>query len=301
MGAEDGCRLFRQCWLPDGEATAVVAIVHGYGEHSGRYDDVVDKLLPLGFAMHGYDLRGHGRSGGVRGHVDRFARYLSDTRAYLQAVAAEHPEAPLFLLGHSFGGLIAALFAEEARGGPGAPGGAAADAARDRGEGRDVVAPAGIVLSAPFLALGTPVSGAKLAGARLLARLVPQRDVGNTLSPADLSHDAAVVAAYQSDPLNHHAATARWAVETLAAQRRALEAAPRLRLPLLVMWGEADRIAAPGASRAFGERAGSADKTLLAYPGLYHEIFHELGKEGPLADLAAWLRARRAGRGPAQA
>ena len=125
-----------------------------------------------------------------------------------------------------------------------------------------------------------------------MSLLAPARDIGNTLVTADLSRDADVVTAYETDPLNHHAATARWAVETLSAQRRALDGASRLRLPLLAVYGSEDGIAAPAATRVLYERAGSPDKTCRCYEGYYHELFNEVGRGRPLADLVAWLRAR---------
>ncbi len=279
--AADGVRLFRQRWLPDGGATAVVAVAHGYGEHGGRYDELAAALVPAGIAVEVYDLRGHGRSPGRRGHVDRFERYLDDTRRFLAGAAEDHDGLPLFLLGHSFGGLVAALMAEEPwRERPSAPGSAGAPA------------PRGVILSSPFLELTEPPSRPKLAGARLLSLLAPARDIGNTLVTSDLSHDRDVVRTYETDPLNHHTATARWAVETLAAQRRALDGAARLRLPLLVVYGSEDAIASPTATRALFERAGSPDKTCRCYEGYYHELFNEVGRERPLADLVTWLHAR---------
>jgi alpha-beta hydrolase superfamily lysophospholipase len=279
--AADGARLFRQRWLPDGGAVAVVAVAHGYGEHGGRYGNLVAALVPAGFAVEVYDLRGHGRSPGPRGHVDRFVRYIGDTRRFLDGVAEDHDGTPLFLLGHSFCGLIAALMTEAPRPQPSsAPAAAPAPALR------------GVILSSPFLALTAPPTRPKLAAARLLSRLAPARDIGNTLVASDLSRDADVVAAYETDPLNHHAATARWAVETLSAQRRALDGAARLRLPLLVVFGSEDAIAAPAAALSLYERAGSPDKTCRCYEGYHHELFNEVGKERPIADLVAWLRAR---------
>ena len=280
LAAADGVRLFRQRWLPDRGAAAVVAVAHGYGEHGGRHGNLVTALVPAGFAVEVYDLRGHGRSPGLRGHVDRFERYIGDTRRFLEGVAEDHDGLPLFLLGHSFGGLIASLMAEEPR--PRRPVAPAAPAPE----------PQGVILSSPFLQLTSPPSRSKLAGARLLSVLAPARDIGNTLVTSDLSRDGEVVTAYETDPLNHHAATARWAVETLAAQRRALDGAARLSLPLLVVYGSEDAIAAPAAARTLYERAGSPDKTCLCYEGFYHELFNEVGRERPLADLVSWLRAR---------
>ncbi len=266
-----GLELYRQAWRPEGEPAAVLAVVHGYGEHGGRYGYLVEAVVPLGYAVHVYDLRGHGRSPGRRGHISAFSDYVQDTGAFLQAVGAgEGAEAPVYLLGHSLGGLIAATYVEERPGGL-----------------------AGLILSSPFLRLRLPVPGVKRLAASALSRLAPARDVGNTLPASGLSHDPEVVAAYTSDPLNHHVATARWAAEVLAAQRAALAAAPRLRLPLLVMYGDADPIADPAATRKLFAAAGSTDKRERCYAGFYHELFNETGRAAVFADLALWLAERR--------
>lgn len=269
--AADGTRLYAQSWLPAASARAALVVIHGYGEHGGRYAPLAARLAPLGFAVHVADLRGHGQSPGRRGHVDRFEQYLQDVRALLRVAATGTAGTPLIVLGHSLGGLIAALLAEEGW-----------------GDDLDQV-PSALVLSSPFLRLAAPPSGLKLAAARLLSRIAPSCDVGNTLDAADLSHDPAVLESYREDPLVHHVATARWAVETLAAQRRALDGAPRLTLPLLVVHGTADAIAEPAATRALFAAAGSADKTCLSYEGAYHELFNEVERDEVIADLAAWL------------
>jgi lysophospholipase len=265
-----GQELYRCSWLPEADPAAAIAVVHGYGEHGGRYRYLIDAMVPLGYAVHVFDLRGHGRSPGVRGYIERFAKYVDDTGSFVAAVAAEEPGVPLYLLGHSLGGLIATTFAE----------------VRPQGL-------AGMILSSPFLRLKLPVSGARRAAAKVLSTVAPARDIGNSIPAEELSHEPAVVAAYASDPLNHHVATARWAAEVLAAQRAALSAAGRLRLPLLVMYAGADTIADPAASRELFAAAASEDKTLRCYEGYYHEIFNEVGRAAVFADFAAWLAARQ--------
>ncbi len=274
--AGDGEALHRCSWLPDEEPAAVLAVVHGYGEHGGRYRYLVDAVVPLGYAIHVFDLRGHGRSPGVRGHIERFSQYVDDARLFADTVAAEQPGVPLFLLGHSLGGLIATACAE----------------ARPDGL-------AGLILSSPFLRVRLPVSGAKRAAAKVLSLVAPARDIGNSIPAEELSHEPEVVAAYTSDPLNHHVATARWAAEVLAAQSAALSAAGRLRLPLLVLYAGADTIADPAASRELFAAAASADKTLRCYEGYYHELFNEVGRDAVFADLGAWLEARAPAAGAA--
>ena len=266
FAAADGLLLTRQVWRPEEGTTAVLALLHGYGEHGGRYRELAVELAERGLAVHVYDLRGHGRSGGRRGHVKRFSEYLDDTAVYLDAVRREDPGLPLFLLGHSMGGLVAALFAEQ------------------RADGL-----AGLILSAPFLRIAIEVPPLKVRAARVASLVAPTLDIGNPVDAAGLSHDEAVVTAYRTDPLNHYKATARWAAEVLVAQRAALASAAAITLPLLVMYGEADPVADPGGARELFAEVASADKTERAYPGYYHEIFNEAGRGAPIADLVAWL------------
>jgi lysophospholipase len=265
--ARDGLQLARIVCRPAGEPRATVAVVHGYGEHAGRYRQLAGELAGRGFAVHVYDLRGHGRSPGRRGHISRFKEYLDDTGLFLDGARGEAAGKPLFLLGHSMGGLIAAAFVEQRR-------------------PHDL---AGLVLSAPFLRLTTPVPRFKLVAAKVASAVAPAVDVGNTLDAAGLSHDEAVVLEYRNDPLNHSAATARWATEVLLAQRSALSSAKRISAKLLVMAGADDPVADPDAARELFAGAASRDKRLLVYPGFLHEIFNEVGRAQRVADLLAWL------------
>ena len=269
FAAGDGARLHLQAWLPPGEPTAVIAVVHGYGEHGGCHRWFAEAMTSRGYAVYVYDLRGHGQSSGARGLVRRFDDYLDDTAVYVDEVRRREPDLPVVLLGHSFGGLISARFVEERSAGFSA-----------------------LVLSAPFLALATPVPPAKVLGARVLSVLWPGKDVGNTVQAADLSHEPVVAERYVTDPLVHHVAPARWVAETLAAQDAAMQHAPRVTLPLLVLYGDADRIADPEFAEAFDAAAGSKDKTLIGYEGYYHELFNETGRARVFDDVATWLGER---------
>lgn len=272
--AVDGERLHLQSWLPADEPTAVLAVAHGYGEHGGRYGHLAAAVVPQGYAVYVYDLRGHGLSTGDRGRIRRFTDYLDDTAQFLDVVRATQPGRPVFLLGHSLGGLIAAIFAIR------------------RPDGLEA-----LILSSPFLRLLMDVPRSKRIGATVLSALVPGLNIGNTVQAADLSHDQSVVDAYVTDPLVHHVAPARWATEMLAAQSAAVSAAPSLMLPLLLLYADVDAIADPAASREFFGAAGSADKSLKCYEGFYHELFNESGNDAVFADLVSWLRAHVPGGG----
>jgi lysophospholipase len=274
MGA--GERLHLQAWLPAGpdieqlvEPVAVIALVHGYGDHGGRHTWFGEDMAARGYAVYAYDLRGHGLSTGTRGQIKRFDDYLDDTAIFLDEVRRRQPGKPVVLLGHSLGGLICARFAEE--------------------RPCDVRA---LVLSSPFFSLTVQPEPLKLFGAKALSALWPGRDIGNTVRAEDLSHDETVVEAYVTDPLVHHVATARWAAEALAAQDAAMAAAPRVTLPLLVLYGTDDQVADPAFAEAFFATVGSADKKLVPYKHFYHELFNEVGREQVFEDVAAWLAER---------
>ncbi|HET6496248.1 MAG TPA: alpha/beta hydrolase, partial [Thermoleophilia bacterium] len=208
----------------------------------------------------------HGRSPGRRGHIACFGDYVDDALAFAGAVRAEYPDHRVFLLGHSMGGLIAALCAEK------------------RDEGLD-----GLMLSSPLIGLKVPVSDIKVAAVKVLSRLAPERDVGNPLRAAQLTRDEAVVRACEADALNHRAATARWGAELLRAQNEVLADASGLRLPLLLQYAGADLIADPQAAQKLFTAAGSPDKTSHGYDDYYHEIFNEIGRAAVYADLLEWL------------
>lgn len=271
------------------EATApafagLVVIVHGYCEHRGRYQHVAQLLLAKGHHVYVGDLRGHGESGGERGHVARFGDYVEDVagfvadaqKAFLAECAAhksqphaQAADATPILIGHSLGGLVALQYV-----------------LRGRTELRAVI------LSSPFLGLrlAVPMWKRGLALAASLAR--PTLRLPNELDANTLSHDAAVCQEYMRDPLVTHTATARWFTETLSAQADLKSRAVRIRVPALFLVAGDDRIVDAHATQAVFDRLGSSDKTLCAYPSLYHEIFNETDKQRVFDDLTAWLATR---------
>ena len=261
-------RLYRQSWLPDGELQAAIVLLHGLGEHSGRYKNLARHCTGRGLAVHALDHYGHGKSEGLAGHVERFSVYLDGARELLAQVKNEQPGAPLFLLGHSMGGLIAAAFLREAQ-----------------SEFR-----AG-VLSGPALKSDATPPALVLWINRILSSLAPTVPMIG-LDPAGVSRDPEVIRAYVSDPLVHHGkVTARLIAEMMAAMRETLAHASHVTLPILVMHGEDDVLTSPEGSREFIARAGSTDKTLKIYPGLYHEIFNEPEKDVVLGEMTDWLEA----------
>lgn len=260
-----GLQLFVQRWRPEGGSRATLAIVHGFGEHSGRYANVVEYLVPKGYTVYGYDLRGHGRSPGQRGYINRWEEFREDTRAFLALVTREEPDRPLFLMGHSLGGLIVL------------------DYAIRYPEGLR-----GVIASGPALAQ-TTASPLLMLLSRVLSRLWPRFSLDTHLDATAISRDPAVVEAYRNDPLVHSLGTARLGTEMTATMDWVNAHAANLRVPLLILHGGADRLVPADASRAFFEQVALEDKERHEYEGGYHEPHNDLGKEQALADLEAWL------------
>ena len=267
-----GRKLFFRFWRPE-RIQGALAIVHGYGEHSGRYRKLGTWFAGRGWAVMACDLPGHGRSPGRRGHISRFSDYLAVVDALL-AEARRTSLGPAFLLGHSLGGLIAARYLE-----------------------LNPKAAEGLVLSSPFLGLALPVPGWKRGLARVLSRLWPTFSLPSGIDPDLLSHDPAIVKAYREDPLVHRVATARWFTEVLAAQTAALRDAPRIRVPVLIIQGGEDGLASVSATRRFVSACGSEDLTFKLYGGLYHEVLNEQEWSEVWHALNSWLVAHRKGDG----
>lgn len=273
----DGTRLFFR-WARPEQPRGTVVVVHGLAEHSGRYGALADAVVAGGFGYYGYDLRGHGQSEGRRGDVRRFSDYVADLELFLGEAGRREGNLPLFLLGHSLGGIVAVL------------------CALDQPSGL-----AGLIASSSVFRLRAPPSRVALIGARLLSWIAPRLRVANGLRPEQLSTDPGVVAANRADPLVQRDVTVRWVVEFFHNYSRAIEGAGNLSLPLLVLQGGDDQIAAADGARLFFESAGSTDKTLRIYPGLWHELFNEPPEDRRpvVGDLLDWLRAHDAGGGTA--
>jgi alpha-beta hydrolase superfamily lysophospholipase len=244
-------------------------ISHGAGEHSGRYGNVVERLVPAGWAIYALDHRGHGQSEGPRALIDRFAHAVDDMRALVALASSEHGATPV-LLGHSLGGALALAYATRHQ--------------------SDL---AGLVLSAPVATLeaGSPILRAI---ARTLSALTPRLGIYKVDSTL-ISRDPEVVRAYDADPLVHHGKLPARTLGELASEVALFpRTAAGLTLPMLVMHGGDDQIAPPSGSELVHATATSADKTLRIYDGLYHEIFNEPERARVIDDLQEWLAARQA-------
>ncbi|OHB73816.1 MAG: hypothetical protein A2V70_12805 [Planctomycetes bacterium RBG_13_63_9] len=271
--SHDGLRLYRQCWLPERESTAVVVLVHGFTEHGGRYAAVAAELCRHGYAVYALDLRGHGRSEGERVFVRCFDEFLDDLEIFVRWVRQCEPGKGLFLLGYSMGGTIAARFVVTRH----------ADFR-------------GLVLAAPAAQVGRGVFPLLRRLASVVSRICPRLKIVR-LGSAWVSRDAEVVAEFRSDPLVFHGRfPVRIGAEILRTGAEMLDQASAIRLPLLVLQGTGDRVVDPGGARRLCTRAASEDKTLQLYEGIYHDLLHEPEKDQVIADLIAWLDHRLATR-----
>jgi len=266
----DGLALHLHHW-PAATPRGQVLLVHGLGEHAGRYAHVAAALHTRGWAVSGYDQRGHGRSEGARGVIAQADALMADLAAVVDAVRPRHP-GPLVLLGHSMGGAVAARFVAEAL------------APRPAAWSRPVD---GLVLSSP--ALAARLSAFQRLQLAIGERFLPDLAQRNGIDPQGLSHDEAMVAAYTADPLVHDRISARLARFILDAGEQVRAAAPRWALPTLLMWGGADPVVDPAGSRAFAAAAPAGVLTAFEFDALRHEIFNETEREGVLMRLGQWL------------
>jgi lysophospholipase len=263
----DGVQIFTQTWLPGAAAPrAVVVVVHGFGEHSDRYEWVAGRLVDAGYAVYACDHRGHGRSQGPRALVDVDA-VVGDVDRLVDEAGRAHPGLPVAMLGHSLGGLIAISYA-------------LAHQRRLRA----------LVLSGPLAALDAPPPA--LALARGLAHVAPRLGV-TSLDARLVSRDPAVVADYRADPLVHHG---RIPAGTVAEMARAVAGFPdtvgAITVPALIVYGTADGLCPPSGAVMLAERFGSPDLTVRAYEGLYHEVLNEPERETVMDDVLGWLAER---------
>lgn len=267
-----GAQIFKQSWLPDGEVKAVLMVVHGLGEHSGRYMNLVNQVVPLGYAVYGLDHFGHGNSEGVRVFVERFADFTDTLKMYFDQIRATQTGKPIFLIGHSMGGLIGCAYLLDHQ---------------------DELA--GAVISAPAIKVSDSISPATIMAGRLFSTIAPKLGI-LALDATAISSDPAVVDAYLKDPLVYNGkVTARLAAEMLGAMQRVTREVSTIHLSLLIVQGTADRLVDPGGATMLYEQSSSADKTLKTYENFFHEVMNEPGRAQVLGDIEAWLEKRVAG------
>lgn len=263
--SNDGLQLFAQKWEPEGEVKAVINLVHGLGEHSGRYQQWAEKLTGAGYAVMTFDLRGHGRSGGPRGHVSSFDRFADDVSLLLENSIQRFPGKPHFLYGHSLGGLIVLYYLIQRQ-----------------------PQLSGAVVTSAGLQTALTEQKFKIFLARLLGSIWPSSSLPSGLEPDTLSRDPAVVEAYKSDPLVHDRISSGFGKSGLQAIEYIYNNASRINLPLLLMHGTADQLAFLSGSQKLVESI-SCDYNFKAYENCAHELHYEPEKDQVFEDLQEWL------------
>ena len=262
-------KIYYQTYLPENGIKGAIIIVHGLGEHSGRYGNLVDYFLPQGFAIYGFDLLGHGKSEGEREFVHQYEDFTEILTIYKNKVKSRQPGKPIFLLGHSMGGLIAAEYL--------------IDHSREFD---------GAIISAPLIAVPDNINKLTIIAGKLFSTIVPKMGITG-IDPTSISKDPEVVNNYINDPLVYNGkTTARLSVELLKAIIRVNDEMEKIIVPFIVLQGSEDRLVNPEGANMLHEKAGSEDKTIRLYDGLYHEIFNEPERGEVLSDVAEWLNAR---------
>lgn len=267
LKTKDGLELFACEWKPDCDIRGIICLVHGLGEHCGRYGGLASYLNHKKFAVTGFDLRGHGRSPGVRGHIGSYSAVLEDISLLESEVSKRYPGEPRFLYGHSLGGNPVLNYAL-----------------------RCPTGFSGIIATSPWLQLSFAPAVLKVCMGFLMSGVWPSFSQSNNLDTLALSHDAEIVKNYIGDPLNHGFISARTFASMHRAGLWALKHAEEFTLPLLLMHGSDDRITSPEASRRF---AGLVPEncTLKIWEGLYHELHNEPQKQEVFDFIAGWLES----------
>lgn len=267
--SRDGLDLFAQGWEPQAVAPkAVVCLVHGLGEHTSRYEHVAEAFTREGLILMGHDLRGHGRSPGPRGHINAIEDFMQDIDVLLEQARTRYPGLPLFLYGHSLGGIQVLHYG-----------------LRRKPQVK------GVIATSSGLRTAIENQKAKVAMAKLFGALLPTVAIASGLDPNGISRDKTVVKAYQNDPLVHDKISFGFGREMIGVTAWTLSHAGEFSLPLLLLHGKADAIAFPSSSIEFAAPLG--DKcTLVLWDDAYHELHNEPEKQEVFKTMTLWMNAR---------
>jgi alpha-beta hydrolase superfamily lysophospholipase len=258
--------IYYQYWLPEKDPKAILLIAHGLAEHSGRYMNLVNHLVPSGYAVYGIDHIGHGKSDGKRAYVERFQDYTETLKNYFDMIQEWQPNKSIFLIGHSMGGLISAAYLLNHQ---------------------DETS--GAVLSGPSIKVPDNISKAVIFVGKMLSIIIPGAGLVR-LDSDGLSRDSSVVEAYVNDPLVYTGkATARLGAELIKTMQNVTLQAANINLPIMIAQGSDDKLVDPGGAQLLYDLIGSKDKTIKIYNGLYHEIFNEPEHEQVLNDVTTWI------------
>ncbi len=262
--SRDGLEMYARSWKPEAPK-AVVVLVHGHGEHVNRYPHVAETFTKARYALQGFDLRGHGQSGGQRGHTPSYESLMADIADFSADATKRYPGLPVFLYGHSMGGNQVINYV-----------------LRSAGNLK------GVIATGPWLRLAFDPPPAQVLLAKVLNKIAPSFSLASTLNQSDLSHDEKVVQAYATDPLVHNKISVRLYSSIYSNGLSALEHAAEVKIPMLLMHGSADKITSAKASEEFATKAGKI-VSLRIWDGFYHEIHNEPQKAEVLRTMVSWL------------
>lgn len=266
LQTSDGLKLYAQEWHPVSDPSAVVCLVHGKGEHSGRYSNVVSALTKAGYILLAFDIRGHGKSDGRRGHSSSYETVMDDISILLNEASNRFPELSCFLYGHSMGGNLVINYVL-----------------------RRKPQLAGVIVTGPWLQLSFKPSACQLLLGKIMYTIIPFLSMTGKKDNQALSRNSEVVLTFEKDPLSHDKISVRLALDVINSGKWALEHAAEFSLPLLIMHGSADRKTSPEASRDFSEHI-SGNCTYKLWEGLYHEIHNEPEQQEVFDFLIKWLK-----------
>ncbi|WP_353931016.1 lysophospholipase [Okeanomitos corallinicola TIOX110] len=263
-----GLDLYYQNWNPDGKVKGILVLIHGLGGHSGLYGNIIEHLLPQKYSVYALDLRGHGNSPGQRGYINAWAEYRDDVRNFVKMIRQQNPECPIFLFGHSMGGMIVLEYILRYP--------------------EDNSALQGVIAVAPSVG-EVKVSLVRVLLGKMLSQVWPRFSLNTGLDMTAGSRDPQVIAAYVQDPLRHTRATARFSTEFFATLKWIQTHAQEWQAPLLILHGGADRIVLPEGSKIFYQRINYPDKLRIEYPEAYHDLHCDLNYQEVLIDLSNWM------------
>lgn len=264
--SKDGMNLYVHLWAPDGDVRGAIVLVHGLGEHCMRYQHVAEKFTNAGYAVLGFDHRGHGRSEGKRGHISSYDAVMDDIQHQFDEIAKLYPKKPLFLYGHSMGGSFSLYFLLTRK-----------------------PTLAGAIVTSPGLAVAKPLPPATVFLGKVMSRLNPSMQMSNGLDRSGLSRDPQVIQVYTNDPLVHGFISAKLGMDMLSNGQWMVEHAAEVSVPLLLMQGSADRLVSPPTTEKFASRVTRPDFTFKMWDGYYHELHNEPEKEEILQTMIDWL------------
>jgi alpha-beta hydrolase superfamily lysophospholipase len=264
----EGDNIFAQKWMLEGKSNAVIVMVHGLGEHIGRYAHVANYFNQNNISFYGFDHRGHGKSSGKRGHIGKSQFFIDDINTIIEITKKENPETPIFLYGHSLGGNMVLYYSL-------------------------IVKPdlKGIICTSPGLGTGEPVPPLKLFAAKVLKSLLPSMTMENGLDVENLSHNPQVIKAYKEDPLVHSMVSTKLAMDMFANGDWTIENASHFALPLLLLQGSEDHVVNLEKTKQFAANVPSNLLTFKIFQGLYHEMHNEFEQLEVLTFILEWINS----------